>query len=143
MTPICPVHRGIHRTGANSAVFSWFHKVKRAFSQNHSGPPKSGKTTIPWSPHMPNGFQAIKIDLGKPGQGYLRPHKVAEICNFQAFMIFMSFLVPIFCKKKKLDNGNQKGQKCQFLKRFFSYSSYLYLLSRVATLLNNFTWYSG
>ena len=83
---------------------------------------------------MPNGFQGIKIDLGKPGQGYLRPHKVVEIWDFQAFMTFMSFLVPIFCNKKKLDNGNQKGQKCQFLKRFFSYSnSYLYLLTRVAT----------
>ena len=71
---------------------------------------------------MPNGFQSIKIDLDKPGQGYLRPHNVAEIWDFQAFMTFMSFLVPIFCKKKILDNGNQKGQKCQFLKRFFSYA---------------------
>ena len=88
---------------------------------------------------MPNGFQGIKIDLGKPGRGYLRPHNVAEIRDFQAFMTFMSLLVPIFCKKKKLDNGNQEGQKCQFLKRFFSYNSYLYLLTRVAKLLNNFT----
>ena len=35
---------------------------------------------------MPNGFQGIKIDLDKPGQGYLRPHKVAEIWDFQAFV---------------------------------------------------------
>ena len=76
------------------------HKVKRAFSQNHSGPPKSSKTTISWLPHMPNGFQGIKIDLGIPEQGYLRPHKVVEIWGFQAFMTFMSFLVPIFCNKK-------------------------------------------
>ena len=79
---------------------------------------------------MPNGFQGIKIDLGIPEQGYLRPHKVVEIWGFQAFMTFMSFLVPIFCNKKKLDNGNQKGQKCQFLKRFFHIviPSYTYLL---------------
>ena len=144
MTPICPVHSGIHRTGANSAVFSWFHKVKRAFSQNHSGPLKSGKKTIPWSPHMPNGFQGIKIDLGKPGQGYHRPHKVAEIWDFQACFTFMSFLVPIFCNKKKLENGNQKGQKCQLLKWFFHIiPTYTYLCTRVATLLNDFTWING
>ena len=52
-------------------------------------------------------------------------------------MTFMSFLVPIFCEKKKLDNGNKKGQKFQFLEWFFSYNSYLYLLTRVAKLLNN------
>ena len=71
--------------------------------------------TIPWSPYVPNGFLGIYFDLGKPRQGYSRPHKVAEIWDFQAFMTCMSFLVPIFCNKKKLDNGNQKGQKCQFL----------------------------
>ena len=95
------MHSGSPISGRKSAVFSCFHKVKRTFPKNHSGPPKSGKTTIPWSPHMPNGFQDIKIDLDKPGQGYLRPHNVAEIRDFQAFMTFMSLLVPIFCKKKK------------------------------------------
>ena len=68
---------------------------------------------------MPNGFQAIKIDLGKPGQGYLRPHKVAEIWNFQAFMTFMSFLVPIFCKKKKTWQWEPERSKMSVLKEIF------------------------
>jgi len=65
---------------------------------------------------MPNGFLGINFDLGKPRQAYLRPHKVAEIWNFQALIAFIAFLIPIFCNKKKLDNGNEKGEKCQLLK---------------------------
>ena len=56
---------------------------------------------------MPNGLQSIKIDLDKPGQGYLRPHNVAENWYFQALIAFISLLVPIFCENKKLDNGNK------------------------------------
>ena len=59
---------------------------------------------------MPNGLQSIEIDLDKPGQGYLRPHNVAENWYFQALIAFISLLVPIFCENKKLDNGNKKGQ---------------------------------
>ena len=40
------MHSGSPISGGKSAVFSCFHKVKRTFPKNHSGPPKSGKTTI-------------------------------------------------------------------------------------------------
>ena len=89
---------------------------------------------------MPNGFQSIKIDLDKPGQGYLRPHKVAENGYFQALIAFIyPYLFPFCVKTKNLIMGTRKVKNVSSKSEFSSYNSFLYILTRVATLLDKFT----
>ena len=55
---------------------------------------------------MPNGYLGIDFDLGKPRQGYSRPHNVAEIWDFSPY----PFWFPFFVKKENLIMGTSKDK---------------------------------